>query len=215
MRNDARERGPWTQRREEEATLDWMFVIFVPVTVVMVVEALGMSFIRRQNGASRKERAMSRVLCVLGVVVGALALVVSGAAAATSHEAIADVLETHVAVNRTDVMARAVLLPRAEADAFWPVYRNYERERERLEGEARALLDDYLTNAQTLDDATVQAMLDRLFALYEQRLGLVRTYATALQARLPIRHAAAFVQREFELLRLMDFQRDERLGRMR
>ena len=158
---------------------------------------------------------MSRVLCVLGVVMGALALVVPGAAAATSHEAIADVLETHVAVNRTDVMARAVLLPRAEADAFWPLYRNYERERERLEGEARALLDDYLTNAQTLDDAAVQAMLDRLFALYEQRLGLLRTYATALQAKLPIRHAAAFVQREFELLRLFDLQRDERLGRMR
>jgi len=158
---------------------------------------------------------MSRVLCVLGVVVGALALVVPGAAAATSHEAIADVLETHVAVNRTDVMARAVLLPRAEADAFWPLYRNYERERERLEGEARALLDDYLTNAQTLDDATVQAMLDRLFALYEQRLGLLRTYATALQAKLSIQHAAVFVQREFELLRLMDLQRDERLGRMR
>jgi hypothetical protein len=125
------------------------------------------------------------------------------------------VLETHVAVNRTDVMARAVLLPRAEADAFWPLYRNYERERERLEGEARALLDDYLTNTQTLDDATVQAMLDRLFALYEQRLGLLRTNATALQAKLPIRHAAAFVQREFELLRLFDLQRDERLGRMR
>jgi hypothetical protein len=158
---------------------------------------------------------MSRVLCVLGVVVGALALVVPGAAAATSHEAIAEVLETHVAVNRTDVMARAVLLPRAEADAFWPLYRNYERERERLEGEARALLDDYLTNAQTLDDATVQAMLDRLFALYEQRLGLLRTYAAALQTKLPIQHAAAFVQREFELLRLFDLQRDERLGRMR
>ena len=158
---------------------------------------------------------MSRLLCVLGVVVGALALVVPGAVAATSHEAIANVLETQVAVNRTDVMARAVLLSRAEADAFWPVYRNYERERERLEGEARALLDDYLTNAQTLDDATVQAMLDRLFALYEQRLASLRTYATALQAKLPIRHAAGFVQREFELLRLLDLQRDARFGRMR
>lgn len=47
MRNDARERGSWTQRREEEATVDWMFMIFVAVTVVMVAEALGMSFIGR------------------------------------------------------------------------------------------------------------------------------------------------------------------------
>jgi len=47
MRNDARGRGPWTQRREEEATVDGMFVIFVAVTVVVAAEALGMSFIRR------------------------------------------------------------------------------------------------------------------------------------------------------------------------
>jgi hypothetical protein len=47
MRNDARERGSWAPRWEEEATVGWMFVIFVAVTVVMVAEALGMSFIRR------------------------------------------------------------------------------------------------------------------------------------------------------------------------
>jgi hypothetical protein len=177
----------------------------------MLAAVLGMSFIRRSNGASRKERAMSRLLCVLGVMVGALSLVVPGAVAATSPAATTEALETLVAVNRTDVMARAALLPRAEADAFWPLYRNYERERERLEGEARALLDDYLTKAQTLDDATLQAMLDRLFTLYEQRLGSLRTYATALQAKLPPRHAAGFVQSEFELLRLFDLQRDARL----
>jgi Spy/CpxP family protein refolding chaperone len=145
---------------------------------------------------------------------GAFALVVPGAAAATSHEAIADVLETHVAVNRTDVMARAVLLPRAEADAFWPLYRNYERERERLEGEARALLEEYLTSAPTLDDAGAQALLDRLFELHEQRLALLRTYALALREKLPVRQAAEFVQTEFELLRLLDLRRDARLGRI-
>jgi hypothetical protein len=47
MRNDPLERGPWTPRREEEATVDGMFVIFVAVTVVVAAEALGMSFIRR------------------------------------------------------------------------------------------------------------------------------------------------------------------------
>jgi hypothetical protein len=47
MRNDGRERGAWTQRREEEAAVDWMYVIPVVVMVVMVAEALGMSFIRR------------------------------------------------------------------------------------------------------------------------------------------------------------------------
>jgi hypothetical protein len=109
------------------------------------------------------------------------------------------------------MLGRAAQLPRAEADAFWPLYREYEREREQLEGQARALLKEYLTSAPTLDDATAQALLARLFDLYAQRLAALRTYATALQAKLPARHAAGFVQTELELLRLLDLQRDARL----
>jgi len=158
---------------------------------------------------------MRRILYVLGVVMGAMALGVPDAGAAAPPETVAKMLETQVAVNRTQMLGRAVQLPRAEADAFWPLYRNYERERERLEGDARALLAEYLTHAQTLDDATAQALLDRLFDLYAQRLAALRTYATALQAKLPIRHAAGFVQTELELMRLLDLQRDARLDFMR
>jgi hypothetical protein len=46
-RKDARDLGSCIQRREQEATVDWMVVIFVAVMVVMAAEALGMSFIRR------------------------------------------------------------------------------------------------------------------------------------------------------------------------
>ena len=154
---------------------------------------------------------MSRVLALLWVMVGVLALGVPGAGAAASPEAVAKMLETQVAVNRTQMLGRAAQLPRAEGDAFWPLYREYEREREQLEGQARALLKEYLTSAPTLDDATAQALLARLFDLYAQRLAALRTYATALQAKLPPRRAAGFVQTELELLRLLDLQRDARL----
>jgi len=150
---------------------------------------------------------MRRVLALLWVV-GGMALMVPGAVAATSPEAVENALETQVAVNRTQMMTRAVMLPRAESDAFWPVYREYEREREQLEGRARVLLEDYVSSARTLDDAATQALLDRLFELYEQRLVLLRKYATALREKLPMRHAAEFVQMEFKLLRLLDLQRD-------
>jgi hypothetical protein len=132
-----------------------------------------------------------------------------------SPETVANALETQIAVNRTQMMARAALLPRAESDAFWPLYREYEREREQIEQRARLLLEDYLKSARTPDDAATQALLERLFALYEQQLALLRKYATALQARLPMRQAAEFVQTEFELMRLRDLQRDARVEIMR
>jgi hypothetical protein len=163
----------------------------------------------RRKSEGESDGQGTRVTVGGGGCTGALG--VPDAGAATSPEAVAKMLEAQVAVNRTQMLERAVQLPRAEEDAFWPLYREYEREREQLEGRVRALLAEYLTSAPTLDDATAQALPDRPFDLYAQRLGLLRTYATALQAKLPPRQAAGFVQTELELLRLLDLQRDARV----
>lgn len=158
---------------------------------------------------------MNRVMALLSVAVGVMILCSTGAVAATAHEAIGDMLRTDIAVKKTEVMSRAMLLPRAESEAFWPVYRKYEREREQLEGRALDLLADYMKSYQTLDDAEAQALLDRLFELHEQRLVLLRGYATELQAKLPTRKVAGFVLTEFDLLRLLDLHRTANLGLIR
>ena len=105
---------------------------------------------------------MNRVAALFAVAVLALAMVATTALAATSREKIPGVLDPDVAVKRTEMMSRAMLLSRAEADAFWPVYREYEREREQLDVRTVRLIDDYMESYQTLDDAKARALLDRL-----------------------------------------------------
>jgi len=65
---------------------------------------------------------------------------------------------------------------------------------------------------RTLDDPKAQELLDQLFALYEQRLMLLRRYAAQLQARVPTRQIAGFVLTEFQLLRPLDLLRSADLG---
>ena len=96
------------------------------------------------------------------------------------------------------MMSRAMLLSRAEAEAFWPVYREYEREREQLEGCTVRLIDDYMESYRTLEDAKARALL--------------RRYAEQLQAKLPARQVAGFVLTELQLLELLDRQRTADLG---
>ncbi len=155
---------------------------------------------------------MSRIVVLFAVTVCALTMGATAALAATSRERIPGMLDPDVAVKRTQMMSRAMLLSRAEADAFWPVYRDYEREREQLEARTVRLAKDYVESYQTLDDAQARALLDRLFQLHEQRLALLRRYAEQLQARLPMQKVAGFVLTEFQLLLLLDQQRTADLG---
>jgi hypothetical protein len=158
---------------------------------------------------------MSRIAALFAVAVCALTMVATAVLAATSREKIPGVLEPDIAVKRTEMMSRAVFLSRAEADAFWPVYREYDRGREELEARAVRLVDEYTESYQTLDDAKARALLDRLFQLHEQRLALLRWYAEQLQAKLPMQKAAGFVLTEFQLLLLLDQQRTADLGLIR
>jgi hypothetical protein len=144
-----------------------------------------------------------------------MAFVGTAAAAAMSPEVIAEALRAEIAVKKTEMMSRAVQLPRAESDAFWPLYRDYERERGQLEAHTLGLIRDYMASYQALDDPKAQALMDRLFALHEQRLALLRRYAVQLRAALPVRQAAGFVLTEFQLLHLQDLQRTADLGLIR
>ncbi len=158
---------------------------------------------------------MSRVLSLLAAAACVMLLGGTSAPGATNPDAIAKMLNTDIAAKKGDMMSRALLLSRAEADAFWPLYREYEREREELEGRTVGLIEDYMKNYRTLDDAKAQGLLDRLFELHEQRLVLLRKYTTKLQAVVPMRQVAGFVQTEFQLLRLLDLQRTSSLPELR
>ncbi len=158
---------------------------------------------------------MSRLLVLLSALACVLLLAGTAALGATNPDAIAKMQNTDLAAKTGDMMSRALLLSRSEADAFWPVYREYEREREQLEARTVGLIEDYTKNYRTLDDAKAQDLLDRLFELHEQRLVLLRRYTTKLQTVLPMRQVAGFVQTEFQLLRLLDLQRTSSLPELR
>jgi hypothetical protein len=158
---------------------------------------------------------MTKVAPSISVSACLVLLVASVAVGAANPEAIADMLRHDLASKKSEMMGRALLLSREESDAFWPMYREYERERTQLDGRAVGLINDYVKSYRTLDDTKAKELLETLFSLQEQRLTLLRKYATQLQTKLPMRQVAGFVQVEFQLLRLLDVQRSVELPRLR
>jgi len=150
------------------------------------------------------------VLLITGVVL--TGIVVS---AQDRVSAMANLLRVDIAGKKTRVLSDAMLLDSPEAAAFWPVYRQYERELAEFNDSRLALIKEYTQNYRALDDAKAKDLLEKSFELQERRLSLLRKYAGELQKSLPAKRVAIFIQVESQLLRLIDLQASVELPELR
>ena len=137
----------------------------------------------------RKEDSMSRMaLAVLALVLAA------GAARAQTVKETLEVTRQAIESQRRVLVSGALPLTDAEADAFWPLYDAYEKERRPLDEQANKLLVDFLAAAATLTDAQAQAMLDKALKVDESRLRVRREHMERMAKAIPPRKVARFYQ---------------------
>jgi len=132
----------------------------------------------------------------------AAALVVLIAASSSAAQTVKEKLDlTREAVEnqRRVLVAGSLRLSDAEADAFWPLYDAYEKERRPLDGRANQLLADFLAASGSLTDAKAKAMLDEALGIDEGRAKLRRSWYERLAKAIPPRQLARFYQIENKL----------------
>jgi hypothetical protein len=120
-----------------------------------------------------------------------------GLAAAASAQTVKDTLEvTRQAVEsqRRVLVSGALPLTDAEADAFWPLYDAYEKERRPLDERANKLVADFLAGAASLTDAQAKAMVEDALQIEEGKLRLRRTYLGRMAKAIASRKLVRFYQ---------------------
>jgi Spy/CpxP family protein refolding chaperone len=120
-----------------------------------------------------------------------------GLAAAAVAQTVSDTLEVSrqaVENQRRILVAGALPLTDAEADAFWPLFDAYEKERRPLDERANKQVADFLAQSATLTDAQAKAMVDEALAIDEGRLRVRRTYLGRMAKAIPPRKLARFFQ---------------------
>jgi len=118
-------------------------------------------------------------------------------AAAAAAQTVKDTLEVGrqaVESQRRILVAGALPLTDAEADAFWPLFDAYEKERRPLDERANALVADFLAHAATLTDAQARAMVEEALDVEEGRLRVRRAYLGRMAKAIPARKLARFYQ---------------------
>jgi hypothetical protein len=87
----------------------------------------------------------------------------------------------------------------AEADAFWPLFDAWEKDRRPLDARANQLVADFLAAGAGLSDARAKAMVDEGLKIEEARVKLRRSYMDRMAKAIPPRKLARFYQIENKL----------------
>jgi Spy/CpxP family protein refolding chaperone len=135
-----------------------------------------------------------RLSTVRLLAAAALAGLAAAAAAAQTVKDTLEVTRQSVESQRRILVAGAIPLTDAEADAFWPLYDAYEKERRPLDERANKQVADFLARSASMTDGEAKAMIEEALTIEEGKLRLRRTYLGRMVKAVPPRKVARFFQ---------------------
>ena len=135
-----------------------------------------------------------------------LVAVISVPAAVAAQESLIEMLRADVRAEKVALITGTMEFTDAQAEAFWPVYREYEAELAKITDAAIANIKDYAANYEQMTDEKAKEIVDRSFANQEKRLALQKKYYAKLSKALEPITAAKFMQVERQISMLIDLQ---------
>jgi hypothetical protein len=117
-----------------------------------------------------------------------------------------ELLRSDVKTQKRAIITEVMNFTELEASAFWPVYRAYEMELDKL-GDARLLLiKDYANNSENMTDAKAKEIIEKSIKFQKDRLDVKAKFFTEFCKVLPVTKAARLTQVENQIQLLLDLQ---------
>jgi hypothetical protein len=121
-----------------------------------------------------------------------------------SFDSAISVIRAGILANKTTIVGQAMSFSDKDGVAFWPIYRQYEYERSKLDDKRVAVIKEYTDKYPDLTDADAKAMADRMFECDSRIATLKIRYFKKFNHVLP----ALTVTRFFQLERRIDLMVD-------
>jgi hypothetical protein len=103
-------------------------------------------------------------------------------------------LRSDVQAGKNEIIAATMQFSDGESTAFWPIYRDYARDQQKIGDERVKLIKDYAANYETMDDKTAKDMVQRMINIEDKTLNLREDYWPKFMKALGARRAAKFYQ---------------------
>jgi hypothetical protein len=117
-----------------------------------------------------------------------------------------ELLRSDIRGQTSAIITEVMQFTEAEDAKFWPIYREFEAELAKINGERIALITDYADHYSALTDEVADKLARRALDLEARRQALKATYYDKIKAALSSKTAARFIQVENQILLLLDLQ---------
>ncbi len=121
-----------------------------------------------------------------------------------SFDSKVEVIRADMRADKTSIITAAMNFNDKDGAAFWPIYREYDRERSMLEDGRVAVIKAYTEKYPNLTDADAKSMAERIFECDSRLVALKKIYYKKLNKVLP----ALTVTKFFQLDRRIDLMID-------
>jgi len=120
-------------------------------------------------------------------------------------------LRKDVNAEKAKLLGSVMQLDAEDAAKFWPIYRDYEAELNKLNDLRVANIREYVRTYEEMSDAKADELMQNAMAYQKQRNELLAKYYARVKDQLGAITAARFVLVEHQLLMLIDLKIDSSL----
>ncbi len=111
-----------------------------------------------------------------------------------------------IRAGRTGMVAASMDLNPQQQDIFWPIYREYADEQEKLLDRRIAMLQQFAKRWDNMDDETAKSIAEQSFAIQRSRIERRERYFKRMSEALGPVLAARFLQVDGQISTLLDFE---------
>ena len=142
------------------------------------------------------------VLCAALVFVMATAV----SAGERTLESYMELMRSDLRTAKIAIITEVMQFADAESEVFWPIYREYQLEVEKLNDEMIYLIEEYLAGYGKHTDKDAEKLLKKRFGIDKKHLSIAEKYFRKLDRALPTKTVVKFFQLEHTLNLLVDLQ---------
>jgi hypothetical protein len=109
-----------------------------------------------------------------------------------------EILRDKIRADKKFVVAMNMELTESEAKNFWPIYNEYQKDLQNINGRLLTVLESYAADfkSKSLTDDKAKKLIDEALAIEQAEANLKSTYAPKLSKALPVRKVARYLQIE-------------------
>ena len=127
-------------------------------------------------------------------------------AAGRDSDSDVELLRADVRTKKMELVAERMQFTGNEAEAFWPLYRQYEVELAAINDKKIKVIRDYMASHDSLDGARAKELAQRVFEVDQMTLDLRKKYFQEMTGVLSPKTVVRFLQLERRLQQLVDVQ---------